>query len=376
MKKIIVVMVSTLFIFACAKSDTGNAGTTDSQVPSQTEVLDYSSVPDGAEFIFIAAHVSNLENYNHQALLLLKTYLENNSNGRIGLQIYPNAQLASNINEGFQGINDGTIDIFQTTGDAAQFWPPISIFDLPYMLADDRLAESVVSDPEFLKLLRDGALEAIPNIRLMMIANSGGWRNFATVNKQIKTPADVKGLKIRTTPSKVQQELVKILDGTPTSITWPEVYTSLSSGVVEGTKNGVVDIQAAKFDEVLKYITLDGHAYMAGFWWLSQPKYMALPDDLKTVVNDGFLAMRQYLFAYPKHQSIKAYQQFRERGITIYRPTPSEIRAFQTASASIQDWFLNDYAKDNEGLEEWLNLYKNKIREHETLLRTTRSIER
>ncbi|MEZ5834410.1 MAG: TRAP transporter substrate-binding protein DctP [Geminicoccaceae bacterium] len=73
----------------------------------------------------------------------------------------------------------------------------------------------------------------------MAIGNTGGWRNFATVSKQIRTPADVAGLKIRTIPADIQIEMVKMLGSNPTPIAWPEVYTSLATGVVEGTKNGI-----------------------------------------------------------------------------------------------------------------------------------------
>ena len=88
-------------------------------------------------------------------------------------------------------------------------------------------------------------------MRLMVISNTGGWRNFATTtSKQIKTPADVEArLKIRTIPAEIQQEMVRQLGGNPTAVAWPEVYTSLATGVVEGTKNGITDIMNMKFPE-------------------------------------------------------------------------------------------------------------------------------
>ncbi|MEZ5801677.1 MAG: hypothetical protein R3D29_15895 [Nitratireductor sp.] len=62
---------------------------------------------------------------------------------------------------------------------------------------------------------------------------------------------------------------------------WPEVYTSLATGVVEGTKNGITDIMNMKFRKpASKYMTLDGHAYMGALWWYSDVAWKTLPDDL------------------------------------------------------------------------------------------------
>ena len=107
-------------------------------------------------------------------------------------------------------------------------------------------------------------------MRLMAISNTGGWRNIANTKKQIRTPNDVNGLKVRTIKADVQIELVKAMGGNPTPISWPEVYTSLATGVVDGTKNGITDIVRMKFHEHWKHITLDGHAYMGALWFLSE----------------------------------------------------------------------------------------------------------
>ncbi|MEC8391820.1 MAG: TRAP transporter substrate-binding protein DctP [Actinomycetota bacterium] len=96
-----------------------------------------------------------------------------------------------------------------------------------------------------------------------------GWRNIANIKKRIRTPNDVNGLKVRTIKAEVQIELVEAMGGNPTPISWPEVYTSPASGVVDGTKNGITDILGMKFHEHLKHINMDGHAYMGALWFFS-----------------------------------------------------------------------------------------------------------
>ena len=245
MKKLLWIMV--LFTVGCGLGSK-NTNTTRSASNTSND-LSYLEVPETAEHIIVAAHEHNVQNHNHQAMLVFKDFVENQSNGKIGVKIYPNGQLVANVNEGISALTDGTIDLFHITGSFATYWEPVSVFDLPYMFEDDRLAEAVFDNEEMISKFRQGILTKMPSVRLLGIANSSGWRNFATTKKQIKTPVDVKGLKLRTVPSKVQQELVSLLGGAPTPIPFSETYVGLSTGVVDGTKNGILDIITMKLNE-------------------------------------------------------------------------------------------------------------------------------
>jgi TRAP-type C4-dicarboxylate transport system substrate-binding protein len=92
-------------------------------------------------------------------------------------------------------------------------------------------------------------------------------------------------------------------------------------------------------DAGLKYVTLDGHAYMAALWYINNDKYMSMPEDLRRVVADGFYALQQATFASPKRKSIQAYQDFVAEGGNLYVPTPEEKAAFKDAAAPVYDWF-------------------------------------
>ena len=147
-------------------------------------------------------------------------------------------------------------------------------------------------------------------------------------------------MKIRTVVADLPQELVRAMGASPTPIPWPELFTSLQTGVVDGTKNGITDIMAMKFpDAGLKYVTLDGHAYMAALWWMNNQKFMSLPEDMRRVVVDGFYALQQATFASPKRKSIEAYQDFVADGGDLYVPTPAEKKKFQEAAQPVYDWF-------------------------------------
>ena len=298
------------------------------------------------------AFLGSPDDEDYDGSLVFKDYVESRSNGTIAVEIYPGGQFCGNFRECIEGIQSGALEItISTIGGFGNLWGPGQVLDLPYMLRDDRIAECVFDGP-FVNELRDIVLEEIPGMRLMTISNTGGWRNFATTTKQIKSPDDVKGLKMRTIPADIQKELVLKLGGNPTPIAWPEVYTSLATGVVEGTKNGITDIVNMKFQDHLKYITLDGHAYMAALWWLNNDTWEGLSKEQKRIVYDGFQHLKTVTRAFPMRRQIEAYEEFKKAGGTIYVPTAEEKTAFQQAAAPMQDWY-----KDQFG-DEWLNKYQ------------------
>ena len=147
-------------------------------------------------------------------------------------------------------------------------------------------------------------------------------------------------------------------DASPTPIPWPELFTSFQTGVVEGSKNGITDIMGMKFtDAGLKYVTLDGHAYMGALWYMNNDRFMGMPDELRRVVVDGFAALQQATFASPKRKSIQAYEDFAAGGGDIYVPTPEEKQALKEAAAPVFDWFKANV----DGGEEIFNAFKEEI---------------
>lgn len=297
-----------------------------------------------ADFNLRATANSNENDEDYDGLVVFKNYVEAASNGKIGVELFIGTQLCSKGAECLQGVADGTIDIYiSTSGGAAGAFPYVQVLDLPYLMSSDRVAENVLSG-DFTRKMRDMALaDSGDKIRLMTIGNTGGWRNFANTKRRVQSPADMKGLKIRTVVADLPQELVKAMGASPTPIPWPELFTSFQTGVVEGSKNGITDIMGMKFpDAGLKFVTLDGHAYMGALWWMNNDKFKGMPEDLRQVVVDGFYALQQATFASPKRKSIAAYEEFVAGGGDLYVPTAEEKAAFKAAATPVYDWFTSN----------------------------------
>lgn len=316
-------------------------------------VAGFAMVASAQEYTIRATANSNENDEDYDGLVVFKNYVEATSNGAIAVEMFIGTQLCSNGAECLQGVADGTIDVYiSTSGGAAGIFPYVQVLDLPYLMADDRIAEHVFSG-DFTRTMRDMALEdSGGTVRLMTIGNTGGWRNFANTKRRVANPDDLEGLKIRTVVADLPQELVKALGASPTPIPWPELFTSFQTGVVEGSKNGITDIMSMKFpDAGLQYVTLDGHAYMGALWWMNNEKFTTMPEDIRRVVVDGFYALQQATFASPKRKSISAYDAFVAGGGDLYVPTPEEKTAFAQAAAPVYGWFKDNVARGPEIFE-------------------------
>jgi TRAP-type C4-dicarboxylate transport system substrate-binding protein len=308
-----------------------------------TLVAGSAMVAQAADFTIRATANSNENDEDYDGLVVFKNYVEQASNGAIEVELFIGTQLCSNGAECLQGIADGTIDVYiSTSGGASGIFPFVQVLDLPYLMADDRVAEAVLaSGTGFMTTMQQMVADVSGGaIRLMTIGNTGGWRNFANTQRRVQNPGDMDGLKIRTVVADLPQELVKALGASPTPIPWPELFTSFQTGVVEGSKNGITDIMNMKFpDAGLQYVTLDGHAYMGALWFMNNERFMSMSPEQRRVIVDGFYQLQQATFASPKRKSIQAYEDFVAGGGDLYVPTPDEKAAFKEAAAPVYDWF-------------------------------------
>jgi tripartite ATP-independent transporter DctP family solute receptor len=310
----------------------------------------FNSTTNRAEFTIKASIQASTQDEDYIGLLALKNYVEQQSNGRVEVQLYPSGQFCGSVPECIGNLQKGVLELFPSTaGGTGNFFSPAQVIDLPYVFSDDQQAECVLAGP-LMDEMRQQVLQQGLNLRLLGVSNTGGWRNFATTNKAIHTPKDLKGLKIRTTPADIQQELVRQLGANPTPISWAELYTALATGVVEGSKNGIQDIIGAKLEEHLKYVILDGHSYMATLWWFSEPVWQSLPTDIQQIVLDGFQLQVNAANQYVKDQQENSYGLFEAAGGTIYRPSVAEKQAFIDASSQMRPWFAKRFGNN------WLDL--------------------
>jgi TRAP-type transport system periplasmic protein len=301
------------------------------------------------EHVISIGILASKEDEDFAGATALKDYVEARSDGRIAVKIYTSGQFCGSERECVEYLQGGVLDVFMTTfGGFGNFFPEGQAFELPYIFRDDAVAECVLDGP-ILDELRAETLSRGLGLRLMTIGNTGGWRDFAAVARPVTSPADLKGLKIRTTPAQLEQEMVRALGANPTPIAFSELYLALATGVVEGTKNSIQDIVGMRLEEHVKYVTLDNHAYMGAMWWYSDQRWRALPDDLRPIVESGFDELQRVTRALPKERQAEAFAKFEAKGGAVHVPTDAERAAFRAASAPMRDWYKAKYG------ERWLS---------------------
>jgi TRAP-type C4-dicarboxylate transport system substrate-binding protein len=139
--------------------------------------------------------------------------------------------------------------------------------------------------------------------------------------------------------------MVRELGANPTPIPWSEVYTALGYGILDGTKNSIQDMVGMKFQEKVKYLFVDRHAYMAALWWMSDKSWAAIPNDLKPLVEAGFAELKQATRKAARVREKPAIEAFIRAGGKIHVPTSDERQAFINATQGVRQWYARRYGE-------------------------------
>lgn len=181
------------------------------------------------------------------------------SNGRITIKLHPNSELGPSGTQ-IDGVRMGTIDIvvvgnpYYTT-----FAEDLNLLDLPFLFRDEVHVEKVLAGDVGQHLLKGLEKSGLKGLAFYEI----GFRDITNSKTQIKSVADLKNLKLRTTPNSAHITAFKEWGANPTPMPFNEVYFSLKTGVIDGQENPVHHIYNNNLQEVQKYLSLTHHAYTA-----------------------------------------------------------------------------------------------------------------
>jgi C4-dicarboxylate-binding protein DctP len=273
--------------------------------------------------------------------LVLKNEIEARSSGRIKVELYPGSQLGS-IESMVNQVRRGTIQATDPAdGHFATTYPLIQILSIPYLFPSREVAWKVLDGPFGQKLADDMAKKI--GMRPLFWQENGGFRHFTNSKRAIRSPEDMKGLKIRTMNIPLHMKIVEDLGGSATPINWSEVYTSLQTGVADGQENAIPTFLLPKLEEVQKYMVLDGHVYGVMTVVVNEKWYQDLPADLKQAIQGAIpvvLATNRGLSVANEAQGVEYLQ---KRGVEIYAPTPEQHKKFREATqASAVKWLKSN----------------------------------
>ncbi len=287
---------------------------------------------------------ANIDQPKHAAALAFKDYVEKNTKGSIKVEIYPAGQFGGDA-QTMEGLMLGTLEMAVAhDGAIASVFKPISILGIPYLYDNHQHAWRVY-DSKFGQDFADLMLKTT-GIRMLALADNG-LRHFTNSLRPIKSPADMKGMKIRIQPSPVFKALVESLGASPSAVPWGELPTALQSKVVDGQENGVTNILAASLYQYQKYATLDGHVWSIHAYMINDKFFKSLTADEQKAVLEGTRIARDIHRRMTSEQDLGAKKILTEKGMEVTELSLPEVDAFRKlAQPPVRAFVEKDVGKE------------------------------
>ncbi len=252
----------------------------------------------------------------HKAMVKMGEDLQKLSDGKLNLEIYPSQQLGTE-RQCLELLQIGSLDMTKVSvGVLENFAPKMKVLGLPYLFRDRAHSFRVLDGPIGQELLDGGKKYWLKGLGYY----DAGSRSFYTKEKPVNSPEDLKGQKIRVMESVTAMEMVSGLGGSPTPISWGELYTALQQGVVDGAENNPPSFYLSRHYEVCKYYSLDEHTVipdvlLAGtHLWdkLSQEEQGWLKEAVETSVT-----YQRKLWLEAENEALEAVK---KAGVEVIRP--------------------------------------------------------
>jgi tripartite ATP-independent transporter DctP family solute receptor len=271
----------------------------------------------------------------HAQLVAFQHIVNAESGGRIEVQVF-GAGSVGGEREIAESVMAGNLQGTSVSGALGGFYPPAMVSELPYLFPNAAVAWDVLDGPMG-KKLSEGIIKKT-GMRNLGFAEVG-IRHFTNSKREIRTPEDMKGLKIRVQETPLYITLVKSLGANPTPVPWPETYSALQSGVVDGQENPVSSILFAKLYEVQKFLTLDGHVYGVDWFLVNEKFFQSLSPDLQFIVLEAAKVSCGVGRGTQQLISAQGLEKLAQAGVKIYSPTEKEKELFKKACQKpVADW--------------------------------------
>ena len=271
----------------------------------------------------------------HKGMVHFGKKLEEFSKGRFKVQIYPSQQLGTE-RQCVELLQIGSLDMTKVSASILEnFAPSIKVFGIPYMFRDKTHCFNVLDGPIGKELLNGTEKYWLKGLGYY----DSGSRSFYTIDKSLVGPDDLDGLKIRVMESQTAIDMVKSLGGSPTPISWGELYTALQQGVVDGAENNPPSFYLSRHYEVCKYYVLDEHTTVPDVVLMSTHLWNSLSsqeqDWIQKAIDLSVVEQRR-LWLESERESLEAVQ---AAGVKVSYPDKT---LFSEKSRSV----LDEYQKD------------------------------
>lgn len=258
----------------------------------------------------------------HKAMEYMADLVAEKSGGKMKVDIYPSEQLGTE-KECLERLQMGALAMTKTSSSPMEsFVEEMKVLGLPYVFRDKDHYWKVLLSDVGKELLAAGEAKRLKGLCFY----DAGARSFYTVKKEVNSPADLAGLKIRVQQSPVAMQLVDAMGASATPIAWGELYTSLQQGVVDGAENNPPSLYTSKHYEICKYYTLDEHTRPPDILLISTRVWKQLSAAQQKILQDAVdesVTFQRKLWAEFEKKSMNEIQ---KAGVKIIKPDKAPFR--------------------------------------------------
>lgn len=270
--------------------------------------------------------------------------IEEKSGGKITISTFHNGQLGTE-RDNVEAVQLGNIDIAVVNQSVlGSFYSDLQVLDLPYIIRDYEHADQV-----FLGEIGNAFLDEMSNIGLEGLSIwESGFRNLTNSVKDVETPADVEGLRIRVMENRMHQQLWNQMGADPVPMSWSDAYTGLQQGAIDGQENPTTVIDKNNVVEVNKRMTKTEHNYSTVFLIGSPRTWSRLTDENKALINEVLREIEIEERELSRSMEKEAELSLEEAGMNIVNP---EKELFINATSPVISEYSDQYSEIIEKIE-------------------------
>ncbi|WP_232199125.1 TRAP transporter substrate-binding protein [Thermosinus carboxydivorans] len=284
----------------------------------------------------------NEQSPQYKGLQKFKEIVERESKGRIEVQLFANSQLGDDTKM-MTALRAGTLEMTcPSTAPISGLDKKWMVFDLPFLFPNEEIADKVLDGPIGQKFLDSLSQNGIKGIAFW----ENGYRQLTNSVKEVKTPDDVKGLKIRTMENPVHLAAFRALGANPTPMPFGELFTSLQQRIIDGQENPVTTIYLQKFYEVQKYATLTNHFYSPFVLMFSKKIWDTLPKEDQDIILKAGKEAGLYQRKINREMMKESLANLEKTGMVVTKLTPEQQKAFMDATKDVATKFEAEIGKE------------------------------
>lgn len=254
----------------------------------------------------------------HKAMTYMARRVAEKSDSTLRIRIYPSEQLGTE-RQCLELLQIGSLDMTKVSAAVMQgFVPAYKALSMPYIYESEAHRFRVMEGEIGREILRTGTEKRLRGLTFY----DAGSRSFYTSGRPIRKPADLKGMKIRTMSSQTAVQMMRVLGGSPTPMSWGEVYTALQQGVVNGAENNPPSFHLSRHYEVTDYYSLDKHTAVPDVLLIGTQTWNQLSKTERQWLLEAARESAQYQKKLWKKATKKALKTVKEAGVTVIRPDP------------------------------------------------------